>query len=377
MNATLEELLKVIESYRNRDLYRWKLLPVQQQLNLLQAACLIAGIPYPTTMECYMPLLDMLEDMNIGDWLEVSINHKDDEQQAITLLSGIIEIQPEHELSLFLRGVAHARTNAFENALDDLQKLCLSQSQSNEILVLKMRGIASFDEGNDTAAIEHFTNAMALNSKDASLYYSRALVYTSLDNWLEASKDLEMLIEQYPEEAAKYVKRGLKNSILELIPFSHRQRSNAKHIDFTTFFVAAYADYGREMLSTQNYASAIDALSVAFDLDPSNSGAVFLRGYSKCYHGDYAGAMVDLSRFQELEPHTELGEVFYLYGECKRKLLDFEGALADLNAAIAFNNQWDRYYYSRAFVRLKLGDTAGYREDRATYERLRDFWAPF
>ena len=65
----------------------------------------------------------------------------------------------------------------------------------------KAKGNASFQAGNFTAAVEHFTKAIELSPSDAVLYSNRSGAYASLKQFENALKDAEMCVQLKPDWA--------------------------------------------------------------------------------------------------------------------------------------------------------------------------------
>lgn len=73
----------------------------------------------------------------------------------------------------------------------------------------KAKGNASFQAGDFSAAVQHFTKAIELNPSDHVLYSNRSGAYASLKQFENALKDAEMCIKLKPDWAKGYSRKGL------------------------------------------------------------------------------------------------------------------------------------------------------------------------
>lgn len=74
---------------------------------------------------------------------------------------------------------------------------------------LKARGVKAFREGNYVKAAKWFSDAIAQDAKDASLYSNRAAAYLQMQSYQKSFDDAEACIRLKPEWHKGYVRRGL------------------------------------------------------------------------------------------------------------------------------------------------------------------------
>ncbi|HIW35467.1 MAG TPA: (p)ppGpp synthetase [Candidatus Treponema faecavium] len=113
--------------------------------------------------------------------------------RAIEIYTRIINtIPPPNDTVLSViykhRGMAHFAQNMFDNALADF--LDSVQYDPKNFRSLYYIGIVSCIEGNDSQAIEYFTQSLEINEFQSHVYYRRALSYYKLSDYLAAMNDL-------------------------------------------------------------------------------------------------------------------------------------------------------------------------------------------
>ncbi len=95
-----------------------------------------------------------------------------------------------------------------------------------------------------------------------------------------------------------------------------------------------------------NDPNAIDDLSKAINLDPSNLDAINFMGYLKVLSNDFNGAIEDLTNVIEINANFE--RAFYWRGVAKAKIKDNQGAINDFTEAIKSNPEDQDAYFSRS-----------------------------
>ena len=110
-----------------------------------------------------------------------------------------------------------------------------------------------------------------------------------------------------------------------------------------------------------NHNEAIKYYSLFIEKYPDMVGAYINRGFSKCDIMDFKGAIEDLNTAIKLSP---LSSTAYLNrGFAKYKLSDYRGAIQDCNKAIEINPNDYEAYYSRGTSKNKLEDYIGAIQD--------------
>ena len=95
------------------------------------------------------------------------------------------------------------RASIKANRIKDLQ-----MTTNNQVDVLKAQGNAAFSAGDYSAAIKHFTEALALDSSNHVLYSNRSAAFASLKNYDSALIDAMKTIELQPSWSKGWGRKG-------------------------------------------------------------------------------------------------------------------------------------------------------------------------
>jgi tetratricopeptide (TPR) repeat protein len=88
-----------------------------------------------------------------------------------------------------------------------------STTKTNQALfsveILSNLALQAQNSGDFPKAIELYTQTIAINPKNAAIYYNRGNAYTSLKNYEAAIKDYTQAIAINPKDSLTYVNRGI------------------------------------------------------------------------------------------------------------------------------------------------------------------------
>jgi tetratricopeptide (TPR) repeat protein len=156
-----------------------------------------------------------------------------------------------------------------------------------------------------------------------------------------------------------------------------------------------YCYYGLEKFKTGDYQEAVELYSKAFELDSSNTEAIYMRGLSKGKLGDSRGALFDYSLLIKLSPNDaeaislmadeklntldslgafedserviQIGstnpDVYLRVGAIQMQLKKFEKAVASFSKAIDLNPAFGPAFYNRGIARYDLNQVDGACDD--------------
>ncbi|MBD2778864.1 tetratricopeptide repeat protein [Iningainema tapete] len=192
-------------------------------------------------------------------------------------------------------------------------------------------GVEKILEGNYQAAVEDFTQALAIKNNFVAAYSNRCLAYIQLEEYQNASllrrsfanADCNMAINFAPDKADTYLNRGL-----------------------------AYYRLG-------DYLAAIADHNQAIALNKSDFRAYYNRGVAFAMLGNHQQAIGDynlaLSQIPQ-NPSHQLADIYNDRGIARLELRDLPAAMGDFTRAIRFNPQDYRGYFNRACVCARNGD---------------------
>lgn len=173
------------------------------------------------------------------------------------------------------------------------------------------RGLEREKHGDYDGAIADFSQAIKLDSRDASAYYNRGLVRHMKEDIDGAISDYNKAIELNPRHRRAYFMRGI------LREFRDRD--------------GALADYNR-----------------AIEVDSAYAPPYINRGVMRRAKNDLEGALSDYSRAIELEPRSD--EAYSRRGSARKAKGDLEGAIADYQKAIEFKPDGPANYDTLAWL---------------------------
>ncbi|MGD1804670.1 tetratricopeptide repeat protein [Dapis sp. BLCC M126] len=287
--------------------------------------------------------------------------------------------QPRHsKKNILIAGSAFITIAGVAIALWQYQPIAEAQ-------VLYKEGQELAKQGKQEAAIANYTEALKLNSKNASIYYQRGnsyyfqrayekaikdytaaikikanyndayyqrgLIYYELDNNEKAITDLTQTLRINPNYAKAYNKRGqiyyeigdYKNAIQD---YSQSMRLNPK--DSNT-----YINRGTARGTIGDRGGAISDYTQAIKINPNDVQAYHHRGKSHLEIADYQSAIVDYDRVLELKPDDT--DAYTNRCSAYLNLANHQAAISDCNQAIEINPQNDLAYNHRCIAYFNLG----------------------
>jgi len=306
------------------------------------------------------------------------------------------------------RGLAFLNQNSTQEALKDINKaLDLSESsdKNSQQSLYSIRAQIFYSTRNYKDAINDYSKALSINSKNFGNYWSRALSYYYIEEYHKALKDFE--------ECEKIIDVNDKDNLAELYSLIagiyQKFENKEKAIDYYTksisikeennksFMYRAYLNYEIEEFSkaindytkalntyrTDNktkdylynrraqsylrigeYEKAINDIDQATSISP-NYYQYITRGDANRLAGRYKLAIVDFSKSIELEPNNSFA--YYRRGWCKEFDRDFDNALNDYNSAIEIEPDISTYYLNRAILTEKI---YGFEKAKPDYEKV-------
>ena len=96
----------------------------------------------------------------------------------------------------------------YEEALDDLNTMERFDMVVDMGWVHAERGYVYMKQGKYDAAVDEISDAILLNSKDATLFNNRAFSYEKLGEFAKAESDYTRAVSLEPENARRYTERG-------------------------------------------------------------------------------------------------------------------------------------------------------------------------
>ncbi|ABA24152.1 TPR repeat protein [Trichormus variabilis ATCC 29413] len=293
----------------------------------------------------------------------------------------IYEYQPQPEFSTKIN-----QSQSIKPALFTGIKNILSYRREEDINIDYIKlGDECFAQGEYTASIKNYSQALQASSNNGELYYKRGLTYYQLGDYEAAIADYSQAINLNFHDAKSYHKRGLAlsqlaayeaaiddyNQAIRINPHAasiYKNRAEARsHLgdnqgaieDYTQAikinpqYADTYKNRGisRYLLATQ------PGFTQAIKINPNDANAYKNRGNARADIGDYAGAIEDYNQAIQINPKA--ADAYYNRGNARYDLGDEEGAIADYTQAIQINPSYADAYYNRGNVRAGIKDKQG------------------
>ena len=206
---------------------------------------------------------------------------------------------------LYLRGVAYYSLNQFEDALDDFQQSC------------------------------------RLRPNHAGGLVWHAATCSRLDKFTQAIVCLNRAMEIRPNAAQQYQKLGQPVAEKAIRHFNRRLAEDDG--DVKTYRDRALAN---QFLSL--FASSIDDLTTALDLDPKNADLLIRRGQVYAITGDEKSAIEDFSRAVKIDRRNHLAR--YYRAQARVKCGHMDRAQRDVQKAIRIDSLQPAYHHLLAKI---------------------------
>jgi tetratricopeptide (TPR) repeat protein len=234
-----------------------------------------------------------------------------------------------------------------------------------------VRGVAKFQLNDVPGATEDYNKSIALNPEFAPAYSNRAYIRATLGNPQGAIEDCDRAISLNPNFPLAYVNRSLAKFQLG---------DNQGVIDDANRAIAldpksdlAYSNRGLAKSELGDERGAIEDCNRALAINPKLAEAYLNRGLAKFKLGENQVAIEDFQRAVALKP--TLVQAYSNIGAAKLTLGDNKGAIESSNRAIALNPKLAEGYFVRGFAKFQSGDNKGAIEDASRAISLKPTFA--
>ncbi|MEM6519556.1 MAG: tetratricopeptide repeat protein [Cyanobacteria bacterium P01_D01_bin.71] len=259
-------------------------------------------------------------------------------------------------------------------ATDDPQAAIDRYTQALALLpdhaeALIQRGQLYFDSGNPEAALADISAAIAQAPDSSDYVYERANMRFNLGDVQGAIDDYTQAISKDASFAKAYANRGSARA-------SWGDDRGAID-DYTQAIALAVqpeieaAAYLNRCLSYSNLNEqqlALNDCSAAINLRPSHALAYQNRGLVRRRLGDFQGSLQDYNIAIQIEPNSP--DPYYNRGLTRQVLNDLSGAMADFSQAIAIDANYVFAIYDRGLLHAQFNDIQAALTDLQTASRL-------
>jgi tetratricopeptide (TPR) repeat protein len=194
-----------------------------------------------------------------------------------------------------------------------------------EVKDIVLRGVNELGQGNPTAALRFFTQALALNENDPSVYDKRGQIFAQIGELDKAAEDFRRAAELDPT-ADRCYRYGVCLSHLgryneALSQLEKAVTINPNHVESITEQGVVRLELGRTELALEDF-------EIAIRLDPTYYIAAAHRARCHYIRGEWRQVVENAARAIELNPQYALS--FKLRALGRKELEDFSGAIDDL-----------------------------------------------
>ncbi len=326
--------------------------------------------------------------MNTQQALQLAFQHLNGGNlgAAGQLFNNILQQEPQNFAALNGRGFIALQQNVLPQAQSDLQaSLRINPKQP---FAHKMLGIVLGAMGQFDAAMQAFAAALALDAKDAEVYFNRAnfrfqagLVQEALadldaaiklrGSYLEArsnranlliqqgdfaraEKDLDYLVNKVTNNPDIWVALGLAR--YKVGKFKESMQCNERALRMVSNHPDALLNSSSAMHDQGEYPSALDWAEKAIAATPQRAEAHYAKAQALMAMHRFDEAVAAYSRAIELNP--VYAEAWMGRGLTKSRLRQLDSAVLDYDQAIELRPTYDEAFFNKGHVYLEHHDFA-------------------
>ena len=354
-----------------------------------------------------------------------------DYDDAMNDYNSALHINPNYAFVYNNRGVLKVAMNDISGAYEDYAKaLDINKNYSD---VYYNRGNLKYMTDDLKGALDDYNTAIKLNPKDSEAYNNRGVVKKRLNYNVGALSDYTKAIDINPKDSIAYANRGRLKKLYfdnegatidlnQAVALAENQTfiknvkpllSNERYIaaiPATVSFAYDFTDNESVDISDKfdsNHSNKL-AMTTSPDyvvpnskiieekplqkvIEPKNakqanniktvvskntkqsaskSGTQMLKAGVGKVESPSVPDIRTSAVTNKATTNTKLAESYYIRGLQKCILRDLQGAIADLDKAIANNSQYADAYFYRAAIKKELGDKEGFKQDYSTAIRI-------
>ena len=255
-------------------------------------------------IKCFTEALALQEDFETMGYLAQVYIQSNELDEARKLLERMIRTEPEHTSTLLtLANVCYMQEDYA--AMAEAAKKAIAVEEGNA-MAHYLLGKADNGQNDGIMCIAHLTKAILLKDDFTEARLLRAEALVKMQQYKEASEDIEAILSQDPDEENALLLRG---RIKEAAGQPEEAEADFRKVtENNPFNEQAYLYLGQLYIGQNKPAEAIALFDEAIELNPNFAKAYHERGRAKLLNGDKDGATEDLKKELELNPKE--GETF-------------------------------------------------------------------
>lgn len=249
-------------------------------------------------VKCFTEALALQDDFETMGYLSqvyIQTNALDDARQ---LLERMAKQEPDHTSTfLTLANVCYL--------LEDYQAMADAAQKAIEIeegnaMAHYMLGRAKQGMNDDIMSIAHLTKAIVLKDDFIEARLLRAEALIKMQQYKEATEDIDAILAQDPDEEAALLLRG---KVKEDTGLTEEAENDYRYVtELNPFNEQAFLCLGKVYIIQKKYTEAIALFDEAIEVNPNFAQAYHERGRAKLLNGDKEGSIEDMKIALELNP---------------------------------------------------------------------------
>ena len=314
--------------------------------------------------------------------LKVSLN---DISGAMEDYASALSINPKYSDVYYNRANLEYMLDDYKGALEDYDKAIALNPKDSD--AYNNRGVVKKRMNFNVGALSDYSQAIAINPKDSIAYANRGRLKRLYFDNEGAAIDLNQAVELAENQVfIKNVKPLLSNQhYIAAIPTAsvlnsrHSNITKQKQVeqpDISQEKLAMYSPQSKEFVKEEtkpvqtlkeptNIKPVKDIKTIASKPAKTSGSTTLNAGVGKVVIPETPDIRTTVVT-NNATTNVKLAESYYIRGLQKCILRDLQGAIADLDKAIANNSKYADAYYYRAAIKKELGDKEGFKKDYST-----------
>lgn len=214
------------------------------------------------------------------------------------------------------------------------------------------RGNLYLYKGQLQEALDDFNKAIDLDPRFAESYVSRARLLTQVGQSENALEDLDTAINLSPDHAIAHSRRG--DAYATVQRNEEALEAYGKALEFEPNLTEALHNRSWLHLRLQNFDAAIADLDAALKTDVARDVSHFNKGYALSCCGKFSQALEEYS--QCLQYNKDFANAYLMRGGCQQQLGNWDEARKDMDTAVKLvpNNLAARASYAFTLLTMEL-----------------------
>lgn len=249
-------------------------------------------------VKCFTEALALQEDFETMGYLSQIYIQTGELEQAHALLERMTQLEPTHITTLLTLANVCYMLETYQSMADAAQHV-ITLDEGNA-LAYYLLGRANYQLADLLTAIAHLTKAITLKEDFAEARLLRAEILINMQQYTEATEDLEIVLAQDPEEETAILWSGKTKEATgesEAAEACYRQI-----IELNPFNEQAFLYLGQLYIQQEKYTEAIELFTEAIELNTHFAQAYQERGRAKLLSGNKEGSLEDGKKALELAP---------------------------------------------------------------------------